>query len=165
MKYLPFERVTYKTNLSEQEVLTRLSGFVEPKKFGLGKNYIKEYEGTVNNNNSFEISKVIQYRNSFLPQINGRIQNENNGTQIQVTMSLHVFVLFFLIVWCSFALFFFLCITARDIGNKMISVEFFIPLLMLLFVYALTMVGFKMESKKSKEYLRKSFEAEIIKES
>lgn len=96
MKYLPFERITYRTHLSEQEVLKRLSGFVEPKKFGLGKNYIKEYEGSVNEN-SFEISKVIQYRNSFLPQIRGRIQKENGGTQIQVTMSLHVFVLFFFI--------------------------------------------------------------------
>ncbi|WP_265131323.1 hypothetical protein [Chryseobacterium oranimense] len=49
MKYLPFERITYKTNLSEQEVLTRLSGFVEPKKFGLGRNPIKEYEGELFN--------------------------------------------------------------------------------------------------------------------
>ncbi|RXM40881.1 hypothetical protein BOQ62_03635 [Chryseobacterium sp. CH21] len=72
--------------------------------------------------------------------------------------------MFFLIVWCSFALFFFIGITARDIGNKEMSVECFMPLLMLLFVYALAMVGFKMESKKSKEYLRRSFDAEIIKE-
>ncbi|MFS4470678.1 hypothetical protein [Chryseobacterium sp. T20] len=97
MKYLPFERITYKTNLSEEEVLTRLSGFVEPKKFGLGRNYIKEYEGSIHNN-SFEISRVIQYRNSFLPQINGRIQNGNDGVKIQVTLSLHAFVSFFLII-------------------------------------------------------------------
>jgi hypothetical protein len=163
MKYLPFERITYKTNLSEKEVLTRLSGFVEPKKFGLGKNYIKEYEGTVNNN-SFEISRVIQYRNSFLPQINGRIQNENNGTQIQVTMSLHAFVFFFLIVWWSFALIFFIGVSLRAIREKEISVELFLPLGMLLFVYALTMIGFKSESKQAKEYLRRSFDAEIINE-
>lgn len=163
MKYLPYERITYKTNLSEQEVLTRLSGFVEPKKFGLGRNPMKDYEGSINNNR-FEISKVIQYRNSFLPQINGRIQNDD-GTQIQVTLSLHAFVSFFLIVWCSFALFFFIGVSIRDIREKEISVEFFLPLLMLLFVYALTMVGFKSESKQSKEYLRRSFEAEIISES
>ncbi|TXI95149.1 MAG: hypothetical protein E6Q35_10200 [Chryseobacterium cucumeris] len=163
MKYLPFERITYKTNLSEKEVLTRLSGFVEPKKFGLGKNYIKEYEGSIYNN-SFEISKVIQYRNSFLPQINGKIQNENNGTQIQVTMSLHAFVFFFLIVWCSFALIFFIGVSIKTIREKEISVELFLPLGMLLFVYTLTMAGFKSESKQAKEYLRRSFDAEIIKE-
>ncbi|WP_114821193.1 hypothetical protein [Chryseobacterium sp. KLBC 52] len=163
MKYLPFERITYKTNLSEKEVLTRLSGFVEPKKFGLGKNYIKEYEGTVNNN-SFEISRVIKYRNSFLPQINGKIQNENNGTQIQVTMSLHAFVFFFLIVWCSFALIFFIGVSIKTIKEKEISIDLFLPMGMLLFVYALTMVGFKSESKQAKEYLRRSFDAEIVKE-
>ncbi|WP_213278501.1 hypothetical protein [Chryseobacterium indologenes] len=164
MKYLPYERITYKTNLSEQEVLTRLSGFVEPKKFGLGRNSMKDYEGSVNKN-SFEISKVIQYRNSFLPQINGRIHNDNDGTQIQVTFSLHAFVSFFLIVWCSFALIFFIGVSIRVIRAKEISVEFFLPLFMLLFVYALTMVGFKSESKQSKEYLKRSFEAEIIRES
>ncbi|WP_330745640.1 hypothetical protein [Chryseobacterium sp. CP-77] len=163
MKYLPFERITYKTNLSEKEVLTRLSGFVEPKKFGLGKNYIKDYEGSVDNN-SFEISRVIQYRNSFLPQINGKIQNGNNGTQIQVTMSLNAFVFFFLIVWCSFALIFFIGVSIKAIREKEIAVELFLPLGMLLFVYALTMVGFKSESKQAKEYLRRSFDAEIVKE-
>lgn len=163
MKYLPFERITYKTNLSEKEVLTRLSGFVEPKKFGLGRNYIKEYEGSIHNN-SFEISRVIQYRNSFLPQINGKIQNENNETQIQVTMSLHAFVFFFLIVWCSFAMIFFIGVSLRAIREKEISVELFLPLGMFLFVYALTMIGFKSESKQAKEYLRRNFEAEIVKE-
>ncbi|WP_312287182.1 hypothetical protein [Chryseobacterium gleum] len=160
MKYLPFERITYRTNLSEQEVFTRLSGFVEPKKFGLGRNYTKDYEGSANNN-GFEISRVIQYRNSFLPQINGKIQNENNGTQIQVTMSLHAFVLVFLLFWCSIAVGIFIMIGSTE---KKMSVEFFMPLLMLLFVYILTMTGFKTESKKSKEYLRRSFEAEIVKE-
>lgn len=163
MKYLPYEDITYKTNLSEQEVLTRLSGFVEPKKFGLGRNYIKEYEGSIDNN-SFEISRVIQYRNSFLPQINGRIQNGNDGVKIQLTMSLHAFVSFFLIVWCSFALIFFIGVSIKAIREKEISVELFLPLCMLLFVYALTMVGFKSESKKSKEYFRRSFEAEIMNE-
>lgn len=163
MKYLPFERIIYKTNLSEKEVLTRLSGFVEPKKFGLEKNYIKDYEGSVDNN-SFEISRVIQYRNSFLPQINGKIQNENNGTQIQVTMSLNAFVFFFLIVWCSFALIFFIGVSIKTIREKEISVELFLPLGMFLFVYTLTMVGFKSESKQAKDYLRRSFDAEIVKE-
>lgn len=105
MKYLPFERITYRTNLSEQEVLTKLSSFVEPRKFGLGRNQIKEYEGYIDNY-SFEISRVIKYRNSFLPEISGRLQKNNLGTQIEVTMKLNLFVLFFLLVWCSFALFF-----------------------------------------------------------
>ncbi|UWX62508.1 hypothetical protein N0B40_09485 [Chryseobacterium oranimense] len=161
MKYLPFERITYKTNLSEQEVLTRLSDFVEPKKFGLGRNPIKGYEGSVNSN-SFEISRVIQYRNSFLPKINGIIQKNNYETEIQVTMKLDLFVLIFLIFWCSITASVFIMISLTE---KKISIEFFMPLLMLVFVYIMTMLCFKFESKKSKEFLKKSFEAEIIKNS
>ena len=107
---------------------------------------------------------MIQYRNSFLPQINGKIQNENNGTQIQVTMSLHAFVFFFLnslVLICPDFLHRCLYKTIRE---KEISVELFLPLGMLLFVYTLTMAGFKSESKQAKEYLRRSFDAEIIKE-
>jgi len=161
MKYLPYERITYKTNLSEQEVLTRLSGFVEPKKFGLGRNPMKDYEGFVNKN-SFEISRVIKNRNSFLPQINGAIQENNYRTEIEVTMKLDVLVFVFLTFWCLINIGVFITI---GLTEKKMSLEFFMPLLMLLFVYALTMVGFKSESKQSKEYLKRSFEAEIIRES
>ncbi len=159
MKYLPYEHIVYRTNLSEQEVIRRISDFVEPKKFGLGKNRIKEYEGFVNNN-SFEISRVIQYRNSFLPKINGVIQKNNYETEIQVTMKLDLFVLIFLIFWCSISASVFVMISLTE---KKMPIESFMPLLMLVFVYILTMLCFKFESKKSKEYLKKSFEAEIIK--
>ncbi|AZB35921.1 hypothetical protein [Chryseobacterium bernardetii] len=72
MKYLPFERIVFNTNLPEQEVMTRLLDFVEPKKFFSWK-HIKDYEGSVDTN-SFDISRVVKYRNSFLPQISGSIQ-------------------------------------------------------------------------------------------
>ncbi|MDQ0780752.1 hypothetical protein [Chryseobacterium sp. W4I1] len=158
MKYLPYERIVYRTNLSEEEIMTKLSGFVEPKKFRFGKTSVKEYEGFINNN-SFEINRIINNRNSFLPQIKGIIQKNNYGTQIEVTMRLQVFVFLFLIMWCGFVLFFLIGIC---IAQEKISLLFFAPMAMLLFVYTLTMFGFKIESKKSKEFLRKSFEAEII---
>lgn len=160
MKYLPFERITYRTNLSEQEIITRLSGFVEPKKFSFSKTSTKEYEGAINDN-SFEINRIINYRNSFLPQIIGTFQKGNYGTQIEVTVKLHVFVFLFLIVWCGFVMFFLISLC---VVQQKISIVFLVPVGMLLFVYALTMLGFKIESKKSKEFLKKSFEAEIINE-
>ncbi|AZB25527.1 hypothetical protein KB553_22560 [Chryseobacterium rhizoplanae] len=159
MKYLPFERIIFNTNLPEQEVMTRLLDFVEPKKFFSWK-HIKDYEGSVDTN-SFDISRVIKYRNSFLPQISGSIQKNNYGTQIQVTMKLHIFTFFFLIVWCLMASSFFMMILIKEIEDQKITGFFLIPLIMLLFMYGMTMAGFKIESKKSKEYLRKAFEAEI----
>jgi hypothetical protein len=70
MKYLPFEHIIYSTNLSEEEVITRLSGCVEPKKFGFRKRSDKEYEGYIYEN-GFEINRIIKNRNSFDPDISG----------------------------------------------------------------------------------------------
>lgn len=164
MKYLPFERIIYRTNLSQQEIIKRLSDFVEPKKFSFRRNHsVKDYEGSVDTD-SFDISRVINYRNSFLPQIFGIIQKNNDRIEIRVTMSLDGFVFLFTIAWCLMASSFFVIVLMKGIRDKGITIEFFIPLVMLLFMYVLTMVGFKIESKKSKEYLRKIFEAEIINE-
>lgn len=163
MKYLPFERIIYRTNLTQQEIIKRLSDFVEPKTFSFGKKTIKDYEGSVDTD-SFDISRVINYRNSFLPQIYGTIQKNNDRTEIQVTMSLNGIVFLFTIVCCLMATFSFVIVLMKGIRDKEITVEFFIPLIMLLFMYGLTMVCFKIESKKSKEYLKNIFEAEITKE-
>jgi hypothetical protein len=56
---------------------------------------------------------------------------------------------------------FFMMILIKEIEDQKITGFFLIPLIMLLFMYGITMAGFKIESKKSKEYLRKAFEAEI----
>ncbi|WP_123901760.1 hypothetical protein [Chryseobacterium bernardetii] len=76
-------------------------------------------------------------------------------------MKLHIFTFFFLIVWCLMASSFFMMILIKEIEDQKITGFFLIPLIMLLFMYGMTMAGFKIESKKSKEYLRKAFEAEI----
>lgn len=160
MKYLPFERVIYSTNLPQQEIIKRLSDVVEPKTFSFGRKPTKDYKGSVDMKN-FDISRVINYRNSFLPQIYGTIQKNNYGTEIQVTMSLNGFVFLFTIAWCLIASFTFVIILMKGIRDKGITLELFLPLIMLLFMYGLTMAGFKIESKKSKEYLKNIFEAEI----
>ncbi|MCE3075904.1 hypothetical protein [Chryseobacterium gwangjuense] len=162
MRYLPFEHLIYKTNLSEQDVIRILSDNVGAKRKLLQFNNTstKEYEGYINEN-SFEINRIIKNRNSFLPQITGIIQKSSNETLVEVKMKLHWGVFVFLIFWCSFVIFF-LMITL--IEAKRISVDVFFPLSMLLFVYLLTMLGFKIESKKSKKDLEKMFEAKTIKE-
>ncbi|MBP2615936.1 hypothetical protein [Chryseobacterium jejuense] len=43
-------------------------------------------------------------------------------------------------------------------------IDIFLPIFMLVFVYALTMIGFKIESNQSKDDFKKYFEAEIKRE-
>lgn len=159
MKYLPFENLIYTTILSEQEIITRLSDHVEIKKFRIIRTHsMKEYEGHVNNN-TFQISRILKYRNSFQPEIEGKFQRNNNTTQIEVKMRLNLFVSLFMIFWCSMAFLFFII---QIYSDSEWSFENFIPLFMLLFVYLMALLGFKAESRRSKEDFRKIFEAKDI---
>ncbi|GAA5101790.1 hypothetical protein GCM10023210_42070 [Chryseobacterium ginsengisoli] len=155
MKYLPFEHLIYKTDLSEKEAIKKLSDCIETKKRRFGNASNKEYEGFINEN-SFEINRIIRYRNSFLPQITGTVQRNNSETEIEIKMRLNLLVLVFMIFWCSFVIFFLIAVLTQA---EKISVAIFIPFFMLSFAYLLTMFGFKSESKKSKEDLKKIFEA------
>lgn len=160
MEYLPFEHLIYKTNLSEQEVLTRLSDFIDKKKIRIFRNNItKEYEGTIDGN-SFEISRIIKGRNSFQPRISGEIRQNNYETQIEIKMRLHWSVFIFLLFWCVFV---FCALIMIFTNGEKISAVSFMPLLMLLVAYLFTMFGFKIESKRSKKDLEKMLDAKMSK--
>ncbi|MGD1839763.1 MAG: hypothetical protein ACFB0B_02545 [Thermonemataceae bacterium] len=175
MKYLPFENITYKTKLDSEEVLSKLSEVIEPKKtfrmvgaFGSGNH--KPYEGSINGT-SFNINRIIGYRNSFLPRINGIIEKDINGiiekdingTKIKVKMRLHVVVIIFIGIWfggIGIGCLAFLSTMFNSEGFKPIVL---IPFGMLILSYALVTGGFKYESIKSKKYLTQLFEADIEK--
>lgn len=99
--FLPLENVTYTTKLPVDKVLQQLAKQTEPKKiFRWGKGERTTYEGTVEGN-SFSISRIIGYRNSFLPVIKGEVTENAKGTTIKVRMRLQLFVLLFLFLWGS----------------------------------------------------------------
>ena len=165
MKFLPTENIIYKTRLKEDEIINRLSGFIEPKKtfrFGIfSSGSAKSYEGQINGK-KFKIKRIIGYRNSFLPRIDGIIEREFDGLTIKVKMRLHIFVIVFLCIWCGgvgLACIAFLTQVFNHSGFNPVAL---IPFGMLIFVYALTMGGFKFESRKSKKDLQNIFEADIV---
>jgi hypothetical protein len=160
MIFLPIEKITYKTILKEDEIINRLEDIIEPKKIFRGwlfcNNSTRPYEGEIKNN-TFKLQRIIGYRNSFLPKIKGVIYNELGGTIIKVKMRLSVFVIVFICIWTI----------GMGLGciafmTQPLSFFTFIPFGLLLFMYALTMGGFKYESRKSKNDLKYLFETEII---
>lgn len=167
MKYLPIENITYKTRLKEEELIRRLSETIEPKKifrFGIfGRNSTKTYEGQIIGK-TFKIRRIIRYRNSFLPRIKGIIENDHEGMSIHVKMRLHAFITVFICLWWGGAVFAFIAFLIQESEKSEISAALFLPLGMLLFAYILTLGGFKFESNKAKNDLKRIFEAEIIKE-
>lgn len=164
-KFLPYENITYRTKLKEEEVINRLNNFVEPEKifrfnfFGNGSS--KSYEGDILGN-KFYINRIINYRNSFLPRITGTVRTEVYETTIKVKMRLSIFVVIFLCFWCiATCSFCFLGLFFSYKSNTFYNGSL-VPLGMLLFAYCLTMGGFKFESYKSRKHLLNLFEAEII---
>jgi hypothetical protein len=161
-QHLPFEDYILITKLSGEEVYNRLSDNIEPKNTfqisSLNRNSTKPYEGILSGT-SFSISRIINYRNSFLPTINGHISTFPGKTQIDIKMRPATFVLVFMSVWLgvvglvSIVILFVGLFQIRQILQSGFSPMLLIPFAMFIFGCLLTSFGFKAESKKSKEFL------------
>lgn len=162
MKYLPYEKYTFETPLSKEEVLRRISENIE-KEQTLRLSWDKRekpYEGRINEN-SFRLKRIIGYKNSFLPILVAKIESRSGKTVLKVKMRLIHFVLGFMIFWMSGVL-----LGLIAFGIKSFTDEFtpavLIPLGMLLFGYLLTTLPFKYESKRYKSFIEELLELKEI---
>jgi len=166
MNLLPYENLTFRTKLKEDEIIKRLIKLTEPKRalrFGIfTKSSTKLYEGEIYAKH-FHITRIIRYRNSFLPEINGVIQANIYETQINIKMRLSNFAIVFMSFWCLITMLISIIALISAIKYDLAKTGVLIPLGMLIFGYLLTMAGFKSESSKSIEDMLKLFEGEIIK--
>ncbi|WP_291725718.1 hypothetical protein [Bernardetia sp.] len=169
MTLLPYENLTYKTHLSKEEIVRRIQQETEPKQMFRMRGFLasnkkyKAYEGEIQPNN-FKINRIIGYRNSFLPQIKGEIEDQTEYTLIHIKMRLHTFVIVFLIIWL-----FFMTGVGSIVGltlfqepenQSFTSLIFFMPILMAILISVITCLAFHYEGNKSKEFFEKLFEAE-----
>ncbi len=174
MKILPYDNLTYKTHLSKEEILKRLSNQTEGKQWirmsGVFSNQEhKAYEGTINEND-FKINRIIGYRNSFLPRIEGEIEEINNENQnftlIHLKMRLHTFVIVFIIIWLSFVFLgglFMIFLTSMETENQdVLGLASIVPFLMIIILPVVITLAFHYEGNKSKEFFEKIFEAERL---
>ncbi|NES17781.1 MAG: hypothetical protein F6K41_02285 [Symploca sp. SIO3E6] len=102
MQLLPRDTFTIQSHKSLPEVIRQLKAHIEAPKvirWNFSDNHAP-YEGTISSS-GFEIRRIINYRNSFLPNIRGRFDSSSAGTQIRITMGLHPFVIAFLLFWYS----------------------------------------------------------------
>jgi YD repeat-containing protein len=93
-------------------------------------------------NLSFKIRRNIQYRNSFLPIIWGKIVPSPSGSRVNVFMYMHPFSLVFMLVWFGFLI---------HIESKLVDVNIarsFMPIGMAIFGLALSLGGFYFEALK-----------------
>jgi hypothetical protein len=167
-KFLPFENYVLTTKLSVDEVLNRLANNIENKQdfnfSNLSRTYSKAYTGQIIGT-TFTMTRNINYRNSFLPEINGQITTYLGQTQVNIKMRPMIFLLVFISLWLGIVGL--VCIGIllagifqfKQVIQNGFSPMLFIPFGMFAFGCLLTYFAFKGESKNSKEFLARLLES------
>ncbi|HZH86580.1 MAG TPA: hypothetical protein VFD77_04635 [Brumimicrobium sp.] len=167
MKIIPFERVELKSPLPIQEVSDLLYQSIRPKRdiitnfsFRSSKND-KVFEGVILDD-KFKIQRIINMRNSFLPQITGEIYADKNGTKLMADLKIHKFVLVFMIFWLSVVFIAFVMISIGVYFDASNPFALLIPLVMFIFGIGLIHFGFNMERENSINDLKRVINREKI---
>jgi len=164
MKILPSEQLTFRSNLSKTDIIQKISenAAVVPKQiFALrNKDFSKIFEGIIEKD-GFKISRTINYRNSFLPLIQGKIVEKSTHSDINVQMTLQPFVKVFISFWLGAVALALVSILIVAISENRFEPTIVIPLLMLIGGFSMTQLAFKYEYKKSKQELEKLFGAAL----
>jgi len=152
MKFLPSDKFEIETTLSPTMIVDSLHLSIEPKKLfrmSSSSNH-KPFQGEITQD-GFKITRIIHYRNSFLPIITGRFLPGNPGLKVEIRMGLHPFVIAFMSIWFGGVGLF--CTLELVFGEA----DLWMPMGMVLFGIALVSGGFWFEAKKQKPMLIEMF--------
>jgi hypothetical protein len=166
-KLLPYENYIIESPLTADQVLLKLlektlssQEYVSESdkhifSFGL-KAWSKPYWGYIRND-SFELERLINYRNLGNPKIFGVLKPIVSGTSIQIRMRPRGFVIAFVgfaLMLCLYAL---ISSIAQSVKADQVHAGVIIASGMLIFVYLLLLVAFKAEATRSKRFLSDLF--------
>ncbi|MBC7879628.1 MAG: hypothetical protein H7Y59_20860 [Anaerolineales bacterium] len=90
---IPYKHFVINTNLSSEEARRLAADNIAPHR-SIFQAHIsgKEFEGSAASD-GFTINRIIRYRNSFLPVLNGKFKPHKNGTKIDIYVTLHPIIL------------------------------------------------------------------------
>lgn len=165
MKFLPAEHLIYLTPLSHDEVIAKLRQTITKETF-IGWRFFfsgpsKPYEGWVVGS-TFSMQRIIWYRNSFLPRIEGTVHQNFGKVLIDINIQLNIFAKIFVLFWCGLMGLISLFTIVQMVNKQEIELVGFIPVLMGMFGYAMAQAGYYFESIRAKADLQKIFHAEEI---
>ena len=147
---IPYQTFEIKTRLGQEAARQKLQEIVEPRKlmrFGLSRSH-NLFEGEIEGT-SFKISRIIHYRNSFLPILVGQIQDDLDASTLRITARPHWFVTLF---WVFFAI----AVTAGGLISGDPS-ELWVILPVFFFFYVVPTAAFNFELYKSQKVLNEQF--------
>lgn len=152
MPWVPFERFSLESTLPAEEVRRRLERAVEPVKWlrwGPGE---RPFEGEVVDQ-AFHFARIITYRNSFRPQVVGRVEPTAQGSRLVGVMRLHGAVAAVMVAWLAMVL---AIAVATVLSPPAQAVEQrLIPVGMFLFGWAMCAAAFTFEAGRARAALQR----------
>ncbi|MCA6362638.1 MAG: hypothetical protein IM638_06340 [Bacteroidetes bacterium] len=164
MKFLFYDKLTLETRLSKNEVYYKLQHYVLKRdNFFWGfvtKQQQHLYEGRYTDQH-FLIRRIINYRNSFLPVIDGEYDVAGNRTRIKIKMRLYKFI-YFIFIPLMIIIPLGIIFNINAVPENKFSPEMLLPLLMPFVFYSIIVGFFIYEATRAKKELIRLFEAEEI---
>lgn len=163
MNLLPYERLTYQTPLTPEEIEEALQDIVEPVKifrFNLFSHH-KKYEGEVTRE-SFKMSKVPQGRNASFARAIGSITQKEKNTYVEVCIDMPLSIRFFAFFWFSLLITVGVIIDNNGIPDKSSNFILLYPWTLILFGVVFFLGTFKWQASRLKRDLQEVLEAEIL---
>ena len=83
----PYRRFVIDTLMPREAAVAAIEKIVEPRKLwrGIFSSGHREFQGEVSSE-GFKVSRIIHYRNSFLPMVIGHFERIPEGTRVAITM-------------------------------------------------------------------------------
>jgi len=155
MSLLPINNFTFKTKLKEDEIIKRLSKFIKPENiyFFSTNKYAGEIRGQ-----TFNIHRNASTYDGFIPEINGFLQNDFDGTAIIVKMKLKIQVAVFLYILGIIGGLVFLVNTTQALIDWKLNLWSLYSFVMLLLAYICSVIGFIIERNRSIDDLAPLFD-------
>lgn len=167
-KLLPYENYTIESSLTTEKLLLKLfdktlsaQEFVsesDRRVFSFGmKGWSKPYWGYIRKD-SFELERLITYRNFTNPKIVGAIKQVPYGTAIHIKIKPPYSTLILVGLFQLACLYGLTKTVIQSIKENEMRPEVFVAVSMIIFAYLLVLVSFKAEAVKSKKFLNDLFE-------
>jgi hypothetical protein len=151
VKLVPYHRFEITSPLKREEALAAVSSRLEERKWFRvrwpSSDNDERFDGSVTQN-SFNITRIMGYRNSFAPVVDGEVHDAGRFSRIVITMKPHVLVPALLPM------------LAIVLVAGLVSMGNIWPgLAMMALIYVMVLGGFWFEANKLEQTLRKIFQA------